>query len=120
MYDSALDSDVTVVACDWLFRAYLVLMIAGEDLDAATAVIHKPEARDAAHREYDDLNDDQRKAIGIIVGQHWANALRRAVDTLWHACGVLEIDPGSMHVDMVALDAATRLSEPHLLEALGS
>jgi hypothetical protein len=120
LYNGALDSDVTRVATHWLFKAYLLSEIAGDDLDAAKLVIHRPEGLDAAHREFDALTEDQRIALGNFVGLHWGRCLKRAIERLWHASAVLEIDTSTLDPDHVALHAATLLSDSEMVPPLDS
>jgi hypothetical protein len=120
LYDKALDSDVTLVALDWLARAHLLLRVAGDDVKAAQDVIHTDAGRVAARSEYDALTDDARNEMGKYVGGVWSACLKEAIGRLWHACAVLEIDPTSMGVDMVALHAATLLSKVEHAPEAGS
>jgi hypothetical protein len=110
LYNEVLDSPVTRITTDWLFRAFLLLQISGDDPVAAREVVHTPAGLEAARREFDELPDTDRRAIGRVVGQHWAACVKDAIRRLWHACAVLQIDPASMSADSVALHAATLLS----------
>jgi hypothetical protein len=118
LYNSALESDVTHVATNWLYKAYLLSEIAGDDLDAAKSVIHTVEGWDAAHREFDTLTEHERIAFGKCVGLHFGRCLRAAIGKLWHACGVLEIDTSTLDPDHVALHAATLLSDDDMVPEL--
>jgi len=111
LYNTALESNVTHVATQWLFKAYLLSEIAGDDITAAAAVIHKPEGLEAAHREFDSLTEQERIEVSEFVGLHFGRCLKIAIDWLWHACGVLHIDPEQLDPDHVALHAATLLSK---------
>jgi hypothetical protein len=110
LYNAALDSDVTVVATNWLCRAYLLTEIAGDNIEAAKDVIHTDAGRDAADREYKSMDDAARNEFLTTIGLHWFVCVKKAVQQLWHACGVLDIDPESLDEDHVALHAATLLS----------
>ena len=115
LYNATLRSDVTVVATDWLARAYLLSEIAGEDIEAAVTVIDEPAGRAAARTEYDSLTEADRKAVLSLVGLHWSVCVKRAIEKLWHVCGKLQIDPTNIDEDHVALHAATLLSDPDLV-----
>ncbi len=115
LFNRALDSDVTHVSTQWLYKALLLTEIAGDDLDAAKEVIHAPEGLEAAHREFDQLTEQERTAVGEFVGMHFGRCLKTAIGLLWHACRVLEIDPAQLDPDHVALHAATLLSDPAMV-----
>ncbi len=115
LYTTAIDTDVTVVATSWLFKAYMLSEIVGENIDAAKQVINKPEGLDAANREYESLTEEQRAAVQTFVGLHWSRCVTDAVQRLWHACQVLDIDVESLDADHVALHAATLLSETEMV-----
>ena len=88
---------------NWLGRAYLLTEIAGDDIQAAKDVIHTPAGRDAAAREYEALDEEARAEFLRTIGLRWSSCVRPAVRSLWHACGVLEIDPTTLDEDHVAL-----------------
>jgi len=110
LYNKVLDSDVTRCGVDFLYRARLLLRIANHNPHAAVEVIHKPGGREAAQCEFDALTDAEREALGAEVGADWAIVVRHAIGRLWHAAGVLEVDPTGLEPDYVALHAATLLS----------
>lgn len=110
LYDRVIDSPVTHVGVDWLARAILLLRIADHDVDLAGEVVHQDAGREAARREYDTLEDQDRRALTAEVCEHWASCVRDAILRLWHACGALQIDPVNLQPDHVALFAATLLN----------
>jgi hypothetical protein len=93
---------------DFLARAHLLTQIA--DLETATEFIHKPEGSEAARREWDDLNDDDRKGITELVAKHWSLNVNLAVRRLWHAAEVLGFQADTLDPKHVALVAAIYLS----------
>ena len=110
LFDEVLKSPVTRCATDFLFRARLLLRITDDDPLAARAVILEPAGREAAGREYETLTDEDRDALERDVAADWTMCASHAISRLWHACSVLDIDPGTLDADHVALTAATLLS----------
>jgi hypothetical protein len=108
LYEQVLDSPVTTHAVDFLARAHLLTQIA--DLETAKEFIHKPEGSEAARREWDDLNDDDRKGITELVAKHWSLNVNLAVRRLWHAAEVLGFQADTLDPKHVALVAAIYLS----------
>src|SRR5215218_1345235 len=96
LYSAALDSPVTERAADFIYRAHLLLRIADDDVNAAKEVVHAPAGRRAAAAEFKQLTDEERREISDEVGHAWSVCVRAAVERLWHAATVLEIDPRSM------------------------
>lgn len=110
LYEAALDTDVTELAAGWLIKAQLLLMVAGEDVDAAKAVVNEPAGRDAALAEFESLTDEERLALRQIVGAQWSHLVGAATRQMWHTAGVLGIDPTSLDPKYVALTAAGLIS----------
>ena len=77
LYNAALDSDVTVVATDWLCRAYLLTEIAGDNIEAAKDVIHTDAGGDAADREYKSMDDAAPNEFLTTIGLPSPSASRR-------------------------------------------
>ena len=115
LYNAALESDVTVAGCGWIAKALVLSDIAGDDIEAAKQVIHKPEGLDAALREFEQMTEEQRNDVRSFVGEHWGRCLSASVQKLWHACGALEIDADELNPDYVALHAATLLSRDDMV-----
>ena len=110
LYNEAIDSSVTKHAADFMFRAHLLLRISDQDVEAAKDVIHIDAGREAAWREFQGLSEDERKIIGDEVGYQFSRLVKRAINKLWHACSVLQMDPTTLDPEHVALVAATLLS----------
>ena len=110
LYEEVRDSPVTAHAVDFLARAHLLTEIA--DLETAKEFIHSDAGREAARREWDDLTDDDRKEITIVVAKHWSLNVNLAVRRLWHAAAVLGFQPDTLDPKHVAMVAATYLSRP--------
>ncbi len=110
-YIAVLRSPVTDLGANWLYKAHLVMRIAGDDLIAAAEAAHSEAGHEAALRERDELSEEERVAIGKEVGAHWALCVTVALERLWHAARVINVDPHTISTDHITLTAATLLKE---------
>lgn len=108
LYDEVLDSSITERAVNFLARSHVLCEIA--DVEVAKDFVHRPEGREAARREWDDMDDDGRRAVTEMVAAHWSVNVNLAVRRLWHAARVLGFQPGTLDPQHVALVAASYLS----------
>jgi hypothetical protein len=112
MYNDVLDSPVTKHAIDFLCRTQMLLRITDDKLDAAAEFLHSIAGHEAALREYEQLNDDDRDDLHQLVVGHWSLNVNLAVRKMWHAAEVLGFQADTLDPKHVAMVAATYFSMP--------
>jgi hypothetical protein len=110
LYDAAFDTELTDHALDFMARSQLLLRITNDNEETAGQFIDTDAGRVAAHREYDQLSDEQREELKRVIANHWSVNLNLAVRRMWHAAGVLGFKADTLDPKYVAMLAAIYIS----------
>jgi hypothetical protein len=110
LYDAAFDTEMTDHALDFMARSQLLLRITNDNEDTAGQFIHTDAGRVAAHREYEQLSDDDREELKRVIAHHWSLNLNLAVRRMWHAASVLGFKADTLDPKYVAMLAAIYIS----------
>ena len=111
LFDRAMGAGPTIAALDRLVYCSLLDRITGHDLNVALEEFSNDGAGEAAIRELEALDEEQRADLVQTIIPMWNEALSRAVMHMWHACRRLGYDPEGLGGDHLALVASMFLGE---------
>lgn len=109
LFDQAIETGPAKAAIDRLVYCALLGRLTGGDVKVALDAYADPGTVEAAIREMEELDDQERAELAVTVVPMWNTALSLAVNHLWHACRNLGYAPDGLGPDHVALVAAVFL-----------
>ena len=106
LFDQATNTGPATAAIDRLVYCTLLDRLTNGNLDLALSTFAEPGTHQAALRELEELNDDERTELAGAAGPMWNQALSLAIRYLWHVCRTLGYNPEGLGPDHVALVAS--------------
>ena len=103
LFDQATNTGPATAAIDRLIYCTLLDRLTNGNLDLALSTFAEPGTHQAALRELEELNDDERTELVGNVVPMWNEALSLAIRYLWHVSRTLGYNPEGLDPKHVAL-----------------